>query len=130
MYKSKISFSAFQKIWEGTTWKDINFEVYTEENKSWHQKQTQLCGENNPFALYKDLEILEIRKYYVNHSLTEYYKKFGQISKSKASFRNLIDRGYQTVPRYLKNEKKWIFKGKEINIDDYKPVSTISESGE
>ena len=40
MYKSKISFSAFQKIWEGTTWKDINFEVYTEENKSWHQKQT------------------------------------------------------------------------------------------
>lgn len=130
MYKNKISFSAFQKIWEGTTWKNVNTEVYTEENINWHKKQTGLEGERNPIALYKDWEILEIRKYYVNHSLTECYNKFGFKSKSKCAFRNLIDRGYLNVPRYLKNEKKWTFKGEEIDINNYKPVSTISVSGE
>ena len=37
MYKDKISFDAFEKIYEGTTWKSIMPEVYTESNKYKHK---------------------------------------------------------------------------------------------
>ena len=74
--------------------------------------------------------MLEIRKYYVNHSLTETYNKYGSKSKSKSGFRNLIDKSYSNLPMYLKKNKCWILKGEIIDINNYNPVSTISESGE
>ena len=32
-YKDKISYSTFEKIYEGYTWKGIHMDVYTELNK-------------------------------------------------------------------------------------------------
>lgn len=130
LYKNKISYSAFQKIWEGTTWKSIMPEIYTKENIEIHRKQIQNFGSQNGNAIYSDEEVLEIRKYYVNHSLTETYNKLGSKSKSKSGFRSLIDRSYTYLPMYLKKNKCWTLKGEIIDINDYNPVSTISESGE
>lgn len=39
-------------------------------------------------------------------------------------------KGYTEIPIYKKKIKKWILNGKEIDINNYNPVSTISESGE
>ena len=130
LYKNKISYSAFQKIWEGTTWKSIMPEIYTKENIEIHRKQIQNFGSQNGNAIYSDEEVLEIRKYYVNHSLTETYNKLGSKSKSKSGFRSLIDRSYTYLPMYLKKNKCWTLKGEIIDINDYNPVSTISKSGE
>ena len=45
LYKDKISFSAFQKIWEGTTWQSVMPEVYTKENILFHTNQKGNGGE-------------------------------------------------------------------------------------
>lgn len=108
-YKHLISYSAFEKIWEGRTWKLVMPEVYTKENKIWHKTTSKsMAGEKNPNALYDDEEIIAIRNYYVNHTLKECYEKFGSKSCSKASFRALIDKTYTYLPIYKKVNKKWI----------------------
>lgn len=90
LYKDKISFSAFQKIWEGTTWISIMPEVYTEEAKLLHSKQLGHKGEKNPVANYSEVEILEARKFYVNHTMEETFAKYGYNSKSLDGFRRSI----------------------------------------
>lgn len=132
LYSDKISYSAFEKIWEGQTWKGLMMEVYTEENKNNHAilMGKKNSGESNVNALYSDSEVLEIRKYYVTHSLQETYKKYGVKSKTKQGFRSLVDRSYLHLPKYSKIKKQWFLKDLQINIDDYNPVSTISGSGE
>lgn len=109
-YKDRISFDAFEKIYEGQTWKSVKPDVYTEEAKEIHKKMggKKRYGEKNVNAIYSDEEVYEIRKYYVNHSLRECYEKFGEKSKSKIGFRSLIDRGYKNVPIYRKNVKRWV----------------------
>ena len=107
-------------------------EIYTEENKNNHMMLMgkKNSGESNANALYSDEEVLEIRKYYVTHSLQETYEKYGSKSKTKQGFRNLIDQSYLHLPKYSKTKKQWFLKDLQINIDDYNPVSTISGSGE
>ena len=105
-------------------------EIYTEELKQLHLKQKSNPGALNGNALYSDEEVLEIRKYYVNHTLQETYDKFGKKSKSKEGFRGLIAGSYKYLPIYSKIKKQWLLNNEVINIDTYKPVSTISGSGE
>ena len=130
IFKNKISFSAFQKVWEGTTWKGILSEVYTSEAVAIQKTKKSLPGEKNPNSILTNEEVLRIRKYYSTHTLNETYEKFGKNYRSKVSFRGIIDRGYSNIPMYSKINKNWHIKGQEVNIEDYKPVSTILESGE
>lgn len=131
MFSHKISFSAFQKIWEGSTWKGVLDEVYTEELKKIHSHKTSLKGDKNGNAIIKNENILEIRKYYSTHTLAETFEKYGkQTHKSKISFRGVVERGYTDIPKYSKTKAAWYLHGKEINIEDYIPVSTIPGSGE
>ena len=130
MFSDKISYSAFEKIYEGYTWSSVLPEVYTEENKRLHKKLCNCKGELNSNALYSNKEILEIRKYYVNHTLKETFLKYGNKNKSITAFRGVLDRNYKNVPIYSKIKKYWLFNNKIININDYNPVSTISVSGE
>jgi hypothetical protein len=83
-------------------------EVYTEENKNNHMMLMgkKNSGENNVNAFYSDSEVLEIRKYYVTHSLQETYKKYGTKSKTKQGFRSLIDCSYLHLPKYSKIKKQ------------------------
>jgi group I intron endonuclease len=130
LFSDKISYSGFQKIWDGTTWKGIMDDVYTKENISLHTRQKSNPGSSNGNALYTESEVLEIRKYYVRHTLQETYDMYGSRSSSKVSFRQIIDKTYANIPIYSKVKKQWFLKGKVVNIDNYNPVSTISVSGE
>ena len=130
LYKTKISYSAFQKIWEGTTWKSIMPEIYTNEMKILHSKQKSNPGSKNGNSIYSDKEVLIIRRYYANHSLQETYNIYGNKSKSIDGFRNIIKRSYKHIPIYNKKDKKWFLNNNVIDINEYNPVSTISESGE
>ena len=110
LYKDLISYSAFEKVWEGITWKSIMPEVYTEENKKWHFNDSKcMCGEKNGNALFKDSEVLEIREYYVNHTLNECYEKYGKRCNSIDSFRMVLNHSYKHLPIYKKTLKKWIY---------------------
>lgn len=129
MYKSKISYSAFQKIWEGITWKSIMPEIYTEEMKQLHFLQKSNPGIKNGNSIYTDEEVLKIRMYYVDHTLEETFAKFGK-SNSINGFRSMLTRSYDYLPKYSKVKKLWLLKKQVIDINEYKPVSTISESGE
>lgn len=130
LFEDKISFSAFQKIWEGITWKSIMPEIYTEENKLHHSTQKSNPGGLNGNAIYSDEEVLEIRKFYITHTLTETYEKYGSRSKSKDSFRGLIANSYKHLPIYSKLKSTWLLNGNEVDINNYNPVSTILESEE
>lgn len=111
MFKyTEISYSAFEKIYEGTTWKSIMPEVYSMENKKKHQKLKGQKGEINGNAILGDDEVMEIRKFYEIHSLKECYEKYGEKFKTKASFRSVIDRSYLHLPIYSKIKKMWLTK--------------------
>lgn len=101
-------------------------EVYTEENKKYY-----ISNQNKKRALLTKEEILEYRKYYINHTGEEVYKKFlrekGKILKKSTFLKILIgdvrnNSIYKEIPVYKKNKKYWELNGV--------PVSTISESGE
>lgn len=132
-FNDKISFYGFSSIWNGKTWKSVMYdETFTEENKEKHKHMSGNIGSKNPNSFFTDEEIMSIRIYYSSHTLKqtfEFFKeKIKSISKRSLSY-SLIE-GYKNIPRYYKKEKKWLLNEKEINIEDYKPVSTISESGE
>ena len=103
-----ISYDAFEKVYEGTTWKTVMSDVYTEENKKKHQKLKAQKGEVNGNAILTDKEVMEIRNYYITHNLEECYMQYGSRFKSKASFRSIIDKTYLHLPVYSKVKKKWI----------------------
>lgn len=103
-----ISYDAFEKIYEGKTWKSIMPEIYNEENKIKHRKFYGKKGSENNNALLTDNEVMEIREYYVDHSLRECFEKYGDKFKSKISFRGVIDRSYLHLPYYSKIKKEWI----------------------
>lgn len=130
MFSDKISYSAFQKIWEGITWKSVMPEIYTEEMKLLHYMQKSNPGSQNGNAIYTDKEVLEMRNYYVNHSLNDTYEKYGSRNSSKEGFRSVIDKSYSYLPKYSKTKKQWLLNNKVIDINKYNPVSTILESEE
>lgn len=108
LYSDRISFSAFEKVYEGTTWKSVMPEVYSLENKKVHKQMTASPGEKNGNAILTNDEVMKIRKYYVNHTLQECYEKYGDKFASKDSFRVVIDGSYKSLPIYSKAKKTWI----------------------
>jgi group I intron endonuclease len=132
LYSDKISFSGFQKIWDGTTWKGVNYDVYTDENKKYYYSHKLRKGESARNALFTDNEVMEIRKYYIDHTLEETYQKYHKGTGNKQSFRSVLERYYKHLPVYRKSQKQWEING--VKIDDIStysnPVSTISASGE
>lgn len=130
LYSDKISFSAFEKIWEWRTWKNIGLEYKNKPDASIMKVRN---GETNGNAIYTDDEVLQFRMFYINHTLQQTYNTFGiNRSKSKESFRMIIDGGtYKHIPIYSKIKKCWFLNKEIIDISNYmKPVSTISEAGE
>ena len=110
-YKDKISYSAFEKIYEGITWKEIMPWVYTVETRKIHKTKLKSSpGEKNANAILTDKEVIEIREYYVKHTLKECYEKFGNNFKTKQSFRSVIDHSYLHLPVYSKAKKEWFYK--------------------
>lgn len=132
LYKEKISFSAFEKIWEGITWKSVHSDVYTDDNKGYHKNYFKVCrGEKNGNGISDD-DILKARLYYITHNLKNTYAVFGSRYISIDSFRHALTKSYSHIPMYHKISNTWTLCDEEINIKEYflNPVSTISVSGE
>lgn len=108
-FKDKITFSSFASIWDGTTWKDIKQEVYTEENKQYY-KYHATDGENSVSAILSDKEVINCRKRYVNETAKEIYQDY----KDRLSYQTLQSilwgRSYKHLPIYSKKKKEWINK--------------------
>lgn len=108
-FKDKVSFSAFASIWDGTTWKDIKQEVYTQENKEYYMYHAT-DGANSSFATLTDDEVSECRRRYVSETAKEIYKDY-QDKISYQTFQQMLwGRTYQNLPIYKKKTKEWIYK--------------------
>lgn len=126
-FKDKVTFSQFQGVWQGRSWSHIMPEVFTQENKDFYTYQRQ--KENTSLTLD---EVLEYRKYYVNHTYKEVYQKLcedkGKDFLKERTFQRILvgdvrpESSYLDIPIYKKSLKKWELRGN--------PVSTIPGSGE
>lgn len=62
-YEGTVSYRAFKKAWQGETFKDIHYHVYTKENKDFHFSWGQSRpGETNGKAIFKEYQVLDIRQ--------------------------------------------------------------------
>ena len=108
-FKTKISFSTFASIWDGTTWKDIKPEVYTEENKKYYMYEAT-SGEKSENAHLTKEEVIECRTRYVQETAKEIYKDYQEKITYQAFQAMLWGRTYKNLPIYSKKKKKWINK--------------------
>ena len=125
-FQNKVSKAQFQKIWQGYSWSYVMPEVFTEENKEFYKG-----AQNKTKKLLTDEEVLNYRKYYINHTREEVYLKFleekGDILKKRTFEKILVgdvrkESQYNEIPVYKKKLGRWELKGE--------PVSTILESEE
>lgn len=87
-YKNKIGESGFKKIWNGYTWKQIHYDVYTQENKEYYLYKRNSNSENNSHAKLTENEVRNIRmRRKAGEDKNEVYKDYIQLSKG--SFDNI-----------------------------------------
>ena len=108
-FKDKISFGAFASIWDGTTWKDIKPEVYTQENKEYYMYHATDGGKSEG-AILTDEEVMRCRERYVNETAKEIYKDFQDRMSYQTLQQILWGRAYSHLPIYKKKTKEWIGK--------------------
>lgn len=106
-YKDKITFSTFQGVWQGRSWRHIMPEVFTESNKKYYIYENSI-GADAASAQFTNEEVITIRQRYVRESAKQIYPDY----KDRVSFRSfqqiLCGRYYSKLPIYKKKEKKWI----------------------
>lgn len=62
-FYDKVTPRAFSKVWNGETFKDIYYHVYTEDNKSYHaSKSRSLAGAKNGMAILTEEDVRNIRQ--------------------------------------------------------------------
>ena len=108
-FKDKISFSSFASIWDGSTWKNIKPEVYTEENKNYY-KYHATDGAKSEGATFTSEEVIKMRERYVNETAKNIYEDY----KDRCSYQTLQQilwgRTYTDLPIYKKKTKTWVNK--------------------
>lgn len=95
-YEGIVSFRAFKKLWHGDTFKNISYEVYTQENKEFHfAKGQSRRGEINGRSVYKEVDVREIRR-----------------RKNKGELKSVVKKDYEYLGAphgfdYIWNGKNW-----------------------
>lgn len=108
-FQDKISFNGFASIWDGSTWKDIKMEVYTEENKNFY-KYHATDGANSCSAKFSNDEVIQMRERYVNEDAKSIYNDFKDRCNYQTLQQILWGRTYKDLPIYKKKQKTWINK--------------------
>lgn len=106
-FKDKISFSTFASIWDGTTWKHIKPEVYTEENKRYYMYEAT-NGQKSNNAILTDEEVMNCRERYVTETAKEIYKDYQNRISYQTLQQILWGRTYKHLPVYKKKTREWI----------------------
>lgn len=108
-FKDKISFDGFARIWDGSSWKDIKPEVYTEENKLYYMYHAT-DGSNSSSAKFSSDEVIKMRERYVNEDAKSIYNDY----KDRCSYQTLQQilwgRTYKELPIYKKKQGIWVNK--------------------
>lgn len=107
LYKDKVTFGSFAAIWDGSTWKHIMPEVYTQENLDYFKSKTSI-GELSSNAIFTDEEVIQIRHRYVNETAKEIYKDYHERCKYQTLQQILWGRKYKDLPIYSKKKREWI----------------------
>lgn len=85
--------------------------------KRWYQNDTVYPirptnygskGETNPQAKFNDKIVLEMRTYYITHTITEVCEKYNHIASNSAIKHILSGESYKHLPIYRKKQKTWI----------------------
>lgn len=108
-FKDKIAFDSFASIWDGTTWKDIKPEVYTEENKNFY-KYHATDGGNSDRAKFTNEEVMQMRERYVNEDARSIYQDYKDRCNYQTLQQILWGRAYKNLPIYKKKQKTWVNK--------------------
>ena len=108
-FQDKISFDGFASIWDGSTWKDIKMEVYTDENKNFY-KYHATDGANSDNAKFSNEEVLQMRKRYIAEDARSIYEDFKDRITYQTFQQILWGRTYTHLPIYKKKLGKWINK--------------------
>ena len=108
-FKEKLTFSSFASIWDGTTWKDIKMEVYTQENKDFY-KYHATDGAASDVAKFTEQEVLQMRERYVNEDARSIYQDYKDRCNYQTLQQILWGRTYKNLPIYKKKQKIWVNK--------------------
>ena len=108
-FKNRITFDSFASIWDGTTWKDIKPEVYTEENKLYYMKHAT-DGSKSEMAKFTTDEVLQMRERYVNEDARSIYKDYQDRCSYQTLQQILWGRTYKDLPVYKKKQRVWVNK--------------------
>ena len=118
-YKDKISEGGFNHVWDGSRWKHIMPEVYTEENKEYHRTQHRFQkGDKNYTSKLSNEEVIEIRKRYVNETARQIWKDYQNLYTYESFQQILTGVKYSFLPIYKKTQKKWVNINDEFNTDN------------
>lgn len=107
LFKDKISFGQFSRVWDGSSWSYIMPEVFTNENKEYYKKETSI-GEKSLFSKFNDEEIINIRNRYVKETAKEIWENYSDRINYSQFQAILWGRSYKHLPIYSKKLKKWI----------------------
>jgi len=108
-FKDKISFGAFASIWDGSTWKEIKPEVYTEDNKKYYMYEATNGGKSESACL-TDEEVMKCRTRYMKETAKQIYEDYKEKITYQAFQAMLWGRSYKNLPIYSKKKKEWINK--------------------
>lgn len=86
-FKDKITLQYFRNLWQGTNWKEVMPEVFTEENKKYYTHKNKGAKK----GAYSDEEVLFYRTEYINIAPKELYKLY--------DVKNTAFRGFEAMLR-------------------------------
>lgn len=87
LYQNKVGWSGFSKVWKGETWKNIMMDVYTEENKNFHKRNTGQTGIENGRSVVNEKDVLNIRIRKKNgESRQQVYQDYQKTGLSQGGF--------------------------------------------
>jgi group I intron endonuclease len=106
-YQNKLTKYSFSSLWEGSSWKYVHMDVYTEDNIKYYSKE-RTNGERSPTAAFTNAEVLNCRTRYINESAASIYADYSDRCSFQAFQEMLWGRRYKEVPVYSKIKKQWI----------------------
>lgn len=93
VYKHKIAWSTFSKVWTGFSCKDIHYDVYSDENKKYYQEKRNELSKNVKYThnMYKHTRdyVYDIRRLYSEEVLSykEVYDRYSFLNEN--SFKDI-----------------------------------------
>lgn len=105
LYKDKITLAGFAHVWDGSRWREIMPEIYTDESKNFQKHKK---GERNALSRLTDEEVIKIRTRYITETASQIWKDYQDLY-TLGSFKQVLGgTKYSHLPIYKKDKGEWI----------------------